>query len=65
MMLGCVGDVLLEEIVIEDDELEVCKWCSWDEICQMLVDIYLEGYKILLFIFIVYELIMGWFDGWF
>lgn len=63
LMLGCVGDALSEEIAIEDDELEACKWCGRDEIRQMLADTHPEGHKIPPSISIAYELITGWLDG--
>lgn len=63
LMLGCIGDALSSEITIEDDELEACKWCSRDEIRQMIDGTHPEGHLIPPPISISYVLITGWLEG--
>ncbi|WP_428529068.1 NAD(+) diphosphatase [Roseibium sp.] len=62
LMLGCIGDALSTDIVIEDDELEACKWCSRDEVRQMIEGTHPEGHMIPPSISIAYELITGWLE---
>lgn len=63
LMLGCIGEALSEKIVIEDDELEACKWCDRDEIRQMIAGLHPKDHKIPPSISIAHELITGWLDG--
>ncbi|WP_298818752.1 NAD(+) diphosphatase [uncultured Roseibium sp.] len=63
LMLGCIGTATTFEIEIEDDELEACKWCSREEVRQMVAGTHPEEHKIPPSISIAYELIIGWLDG--
>lgn len=63
LMLGCIGTATSEQIAIEDDELEDCKWCHRDEVRQMVAGTHPEGHMIPPSISIAYELITGWLEG--
>lgn len=63
LMLGCVGAATSAEIVIEDDELEACRWCDRAEVRQMIDGTHPAGDRIPPSISIAYELITGWMNG--
>lgn len=62
LMLGCIGTATSSLIVIEDDELEDCKWCGREEVRQMMAGTHSQGHRIPPSISIAYELISGWLE---
>ncbi|NVK36006.1 MAG: NAD(+) diphosphatase [Rhodobacteraceae bacterium] len=63
LMVGCVGEALSDQIAIEQDELEACKWCDRDEVRQMLERTHPEGHFLPPAISIAHHLIVDWLEG--
>ncbi|ADZ72700.1 NAD(+) diphosphatase [Polymorphum gilvum] len=60
LMLGCRGEALDRDIVIGQDELEACRWCSRDEVRQMMAGSHPLGHRIPPPISIAHHLIATW-----
>lgn len=63
LMIGCHGTALSREIVLEDDELEACRWFDRDEVRTMLAGRHPEGLKVPPPISIAHWLIRDWVEG--
>ncbi|WP_417693895.1 NAD(+) diphosphatase [Roseibium sp.] len=63
LMLGCLGYATSGEIVMDDKELEACRWCDRDEVRQMIDGTHPNGDKVPPAISIAHHLITGWMDG--
>ncbi|MDP4594761.1 MAG: NAD(+) diphosphatase [Beijerinckiaceae bacterium] len=63
LMIGCIGEALNREIVIDKTELEDCRWFSHTDIVQMFERNHPQGYMAPHHLAIAHHILRAWRDG--
>lgn len=63
LMIGCVGEALTRDIVVDKTELEDCRWFSHDDVVKMFERNHPEGFAAPHHLAIAHHLLRAWRDG--